>query len=95
MCNFYENVHETVGARISGIGGNSRTKGTHAYNLEKARLTIFSKLVLVLNNLKTNAAFTKFQIRIGGRFPVEEYEAYVLATFLPGVLGDAIKNFAD
>ena len=75
MCAYYENVHETVSSRISGTAGNPKIKGTHAYNLEKARLTLFSKLAVILNNLHTNSAFSKFQIRVGGRFPHEEYEA--------------------
>lgn len=75
MCTFYENVHETISSRLTGTHGNPETKGTHAYNLRKARMTLFSKLSLILNNLKTNSAFSKFQIRVGGRFPSEEYEA--------------------
>ncbi|KAK5171787.1 uncharacterized protein LTR77_003423 [Saxophila tyrrhenica] len=74
MCIFYENVHETVRSRVTGKAGSITKKGTHAYNLEKARTTIFSKLVFVLENLKTNSAFSSFQLRVGGRFPHEEYE---------------------
>lgn len=72
---FYENVHETVQARINGSAGNEDRKGTHAYNLDKARHILFNRLVLLLNNLKTNAEFSKFQLRVGGKFPREEYEA--------------------
>ena len=74
ICAFYENVHETIQARVVGRGGNSKVKGTHAYNLEKTRITIFTKLVLVLTNLRTNVAFSKFQLRVGGAFPHDEYE---------------------
>jgi hypothetical protein len=74
MCAYYENVHETVQARARGVAGNSETKGTHAHNLQKARMVIWSKLVFVLETLKTNSAFSKFQLRVGGRFPFEEYE---------------------
>jgi hypothetical protein len=45
--------------------------------LEKARLTVFGKLLLLLNDMRTNSAFSKFQVRVGGRFPKEEYEGYV------------------
>lgn len=72
---FYENVHETIKARVSGKAGDASRKGTHAYNLERARQSLFSKLVVVLNNLRTNSEFSQFQLRIGGKFPREEYLA--------------------
>lgn len=74
LSNFYSVVHETMAARVKGTDGDARVKGTHAYNLDKARNAVFSKLMLLLNNLKTNAAFSKLQLRVGGRFPREEYE---------------------
>ena len=74
LSNFYSIVHETVRARVTGTDGNARTKGSHAYNLEKARGAVFSKSMLLLNNLATTAEFSRFQIRVGGRFPREEYE---------------------
>ena len=61
-------------SRIQGIGGDEKTKGTHGYHLDKARTTVFSKLGLLLNTLKTNAAFSKFQLNLGGKFPREEFE---------------------
>ncbi len=48
--------------------------GTAAYALEKARMNIFSKLTFIIQTLKTNSGFSKFQVRIGGRFPREEYD---------------------
>ena len=77
LSNFYSIVHETVQSRVKGTDGDALVKGTHAYNLEKARNTVFSKLLLLLTNLKTNAEFSKFQLRVGGRFPRENYEGCV------------------
>ncbi|KAK5157995.1 hypothetical protein LTS14_003918 [Recurvomyces mirabilis] len=77
LSNFYSIVHETVRARVTGADGNSKTKGSHAYNLEKARDAVFSKSVLLLNNLNMNAQFSKFQLRVGGRFPREEYDGLI------------------
>lgn len=57
---FYENVHETVQSRVAGRAGDSSRKGTHAYNLERARQSLFGKIVVVLNNLKTNSEFSQF-----------------------------------
>ncbi|KAK5126657.1 hypothetical protein LTR85_009591 [Meristemomyces frigidus] len=77
LSNFYSIVHETVRSRVRGTDGNAKVKGTHAYHLDKARNVVFSKLILLLTNLKTNAAFSKFQLRVGGRFPSEEYEGLI------------------
>ncbi|KAK0248000.1 hypothetical protein LTS09_016886 [Friedmanniomyces endolithicus] len=77
LSNFYSIVHETVRTRITGTDGDVKVKGTHAYHLEKARDAVFSKSMLLLNNLKTNSQFSKFQLRIGGRFPAAEYEGLI------------------
>lgn len=74
LSNFYSIVHETVRSRVKGTDGSAKVQGTHAYHLDQARDAVFSKLLLLLTNLKTNAAFSKFQLRVGGRFPSEEYE---------------------
>ena len=74
ICSFYSILHQTIRYRITDEGGDQTKKGTHAYNLEKARMAVFSKLITVLGNLRTNSAFSKFQLRVGGRFPQKEYD---------------------
>lgn len=75
MANFYSVVHETVQTHIfQHGGGDPNTKGTRAYHLNKARTAVFSKLILLVTNLRMNSAFSKFQVSLGGRFPREEYE---------------------
>lgn len=78
LANFSSIIHEIVQSRVKGVRGHIEKKGTHAYNLEKARMTVFGKLLLLLNDMRTNSAFSKFQVRVGGRFPKEEYEGYEL-----------------
>jgi hypothetical protein len=77
MANFYSVLHETVKSRLQGNAGHPETKGTRAYHLEKARVKVFTKLVLLTTTLKANSAFSKFQITLGGQFPREEYERYI------------------
>ncbi|KAH9829614.1 putative ER transporter, 6TM, N-terminal [Teratosphaeria destructans] len=79
LSNFYSIVHETVTARVQGTDGDERIKGTHAFNLNKARTAVFAKILLLLNNLKSNSAFSRFQIRVGGRFPIEAYQESVMS----------------
>lgn len=74
LANFSSLVYEIVQSRIKGVEGDVNRKGTHAYNLEKARMKVFGKLLLLLNEMRTNSAFSKFQVRVGGKFPREEYE---------------------
>lgn len=74
---YYAIVHESIAIRVKNQGGDADTKGTHAYHLKKARESVFSKLLALLPALDTNSGFSKFQLRIGGRFPREEYDRYV------------------
>lgn len=74
LANFSSLVHEIVQSRVKGVEGDVRKKGTHGYNLEKARLTVFGKVLSLLNDIRMNSAFSKFQVRVGGKFPREEYE---------------------
>jgi len=74
LANFTTIVHEIIQSRIKGVDGDADTKGTHAYNLEKARIAVFGKMLMLVNQMRTNSAFSKFQLAIGGRFPREEYE---------------------
>lgn len=48
LANFYSIVHETVRSRVQGTEGNQKVKGTHAYHLEKARNTVFTKLMVLI-----------------------------------------------
>ncbi|GAB7358451.1 hypothetical protein MBLNU230_g2515t2 [Neophaeotheca triangularis] len=77
LANLYSIVHETVQARVRGMDGAPSFKGTHAYQLEKARSKVFSKLLPLIQEMKTNSQFSIFQLRVGGRFPKEEYEAII------------------
>ena len=72
---FYENVHETVSSRVGGRAGNTSQKGTHAYNLDRARRALFGKLIIVLNNLRTNSEFSQFQLSIGKQMNAENAES--------------------
>ncbi|KAF2806265.1 uncharacterized protein BDZ99DRAFT_538446 [Mytilinidion resinicola] len=75
--NYYSIVHETVRARIRGDEGDLTTKGSPGKKLEKARLKVFSKQMLVLQSLKTNTAFQKWEVPLGGKFPKKEYDTII------------------
>lgn len=77
LANIYSIVHETIKARVHQVDGDSNVKGTRSYHLEKARTKVFTKLVSLITTLQQNSAFSKMQIRVGGRFPSEEYESLI------------------
>lgn len=77
LANLYSVVHESIKSRVQQIDGDENVKGTRAYHLDKARSQVFLKLIGLLSRLKQNSAFSKAQIRVGGRFPREEYEGLI------------------
>lgn len=77
LANFYSVVHETVQSRIRGDDGDPQAKGTHAHRLDKSRDEVFSKTMALITAMKTNSGFSRFQLRVGGKFPAETYEALV------------------
>lgn len=74
LANMYSIVHETVASRVKKVDGDEKVKGSRAYHLEKARTAVFVKLLTLVTNLQQNSAFSKFQLRVGGRFPHERYQ---------------------
>lgn len=73
LANMFSNVQSTVESRLRGTYGDIQVKGSHAYNLEKAKAKVFVKQIAIISQLQANSAFSKFQLRLGGRFPSEEY----------------------
>ena len=75
LANYYSIVHETVFARMSGQEGDALNKSSAGRRLEKARHTVFSKQMLMIDGMRTYAGFLKWEVPIGGRFPKERYNA--------------------
>jgi hypothetical protein len=76
---FHSLVHETVTVRIRQVEGNLEDKNSAGRRLESARLRTFDKQVLLLNSMKQNIMFQKWEFSLGGRFPSEKYEAIIQA----------------
>jgi len=75
LANYYSVVQETVRTRI--YGREDLSDGSPYEALEKARLKVFSKSVLILQNLRTHSAFIKYDLPIGGRFPKATYDKII------------------
>ena len=59
-------------------------KNSPGRKLEKVRLKIFSKCNLIISGLRTQSSFIRYDIPVGGRFPIEQY--HTLLTDLQSVL---------
>jgi hypothetical protein len=80
LANYYSIVHETVKSRIRDEQGFPETPGSPGHQLSKIRLRVFSKMNLILTILKTHAAFLKWEIPIGGKFPKTQYNTLIRST---------------
>ncbi|KAI9721166.1 MAG: hypothetical protein M1828_005273 [Chrysothrix sp. TS-e1954] len=78
LANYYAVVHESIGARVRGDEGDEHDKNSPGRRLAKARLDAFTKVQVLLAELKEGSSFTKFQINVGGRFPKEIYDRIIL-----------------
>ncbi|KAF2103870.1 hypothetical protein NA57DRAFT_70079 [Rhizodiscina lignyota] len=75
--NYYSIVHELANSRIRGDEGNPDDKKSPGHRLEKARVKVFSKMMLALNGLRAYSGFQKWEVPIGGRFPRKEYNGII------------------
>ncbi|PYH98031.1 MFS transporter [Aspergillus ellipticus CBS 707.79] len=77
LANYYSIIHETVSARMRGDEGDLALKTSSGRRLMKARNKVFSKQMLMLNNLRTYAGFLNWEVAIGGRFPKKRYNSII------------------
>ncbi|PYI02854.1 hypothetical protein BO78DRAFT_324201 [Aspergillus sclerotiicarbonarius CBS 121057] len=77
LANYYSVIHETVSARMRGDEGDLALKTSSGRRLLKARNKVFSKQMLMLNNLRTYAGFLNWEVAIGGRFPKRRYKSII------------------
>ncbi|KAK3708565.1 hypothetical protein LTR37_011460 [Vermiconidia calcicola] len=73
VANYYSVVHETVQIRLAGAQGDPLLKDSPVHQLEKARRTIYVKCQTLLSGLRTQAGFVKYDIPVGGKFPLARY----------------------
>ncbi|KAF2126437.1 hypothetical protein P153DRAFT_346161 [Dothidotthia symphoricarpi CBS 119687] len=76
--NYYSIMHEQVLSRIRGNAGDEENdKKSAGYALRKARDKVFAKQMLALQGLKQHSGFVRWEFPLGGKFPIEEYEAII------------------
>jgi hypothetical protein len=77
LANYYSIVHETVSVRMRQIEGDVADKNSPGYMLQKTRIKLFNKLVLVTQSLKTYRQYIGWEIPIGGKFPTKQYDVVI------------------
>ena len=78
--NYYSTVHETMSARIRGDERDMAGKHSPGRRLQKARMKVYNKQMLLLSNMKVYSTFTKWEILMGGRFPKKKYDDIINST---------------
>lgn len=74
LANFYSVVHATVETRMQGIRSSPGEKMSPSAQLEKVRIKVLGKMILMLGRLREHSNFTRFEPTFGGRFPKEKYD---------------------
>lgn len=77
LANYYSIIHETVSARMRGEEGDLTIKSSAGRRLEKARNTVFSKQMLMLNGLREYSGYLRWEVPIGGQFPKKRYDSII------------------
>ncbi|KAJ9604339.1 hypothetical protein H2200_011173 [Cladophialophora chaetospira] len=79
LANYYSCTHSTVETRLRttpSLAANPKTDPM--YKLDKARQRVFSKLIVMLNRLREQSSFLKYEPTFGGKFPEKTYNELIL-----------------
>ena len=74
LSRYYTIIHETAKSRGNGTEGDPTSETSPGRVLETARLKTFTKLQVLLNQLREVASYSRWQFDFGGRFPFETYK---------------------
>lgn len=77
MANFYSAVHTLVDIRMHQGIPESDDKESPAAKVEKARIKVLHKCVVMLGQLREHAEHSKFEPTFGGQFPREKYDKLI------------------
>jgi Fusaric acid resistance protein-like/Aromatic acid exporter family member 2 len=73
--NYYSCVHTTAHMRLQdGLNYDESKKNSPMARLAKARMKVFTKLVILLGELRESSNLTRFEPTFGGKFPKQTYD---------------------
>lgn len=71
---YYGLTHKAVSLRLSGLQGDVQDKQSPIRRVEKARIQLFAKELILIQAMKNHLTFIRWEPTFGGRFPKEIYE---------------------
>ncbi|KAI1610548.1 hypothetical protein EDD36DRAFT_467609 [Exophiala viscosa] len=71
---YYSLTHKSVALRLKGLEGDVQDKHSPIRRVEKARVKLFAKELILIQAMKNHLHFIKWEPTFGGRFPKELYE---------------------
>lgn len=78
LANFYACAHATVETRLRlGLQANEHDKACPIRKLDKARIKVFEKLMVMMNTLREHSEFTRYEPTFGGKFPKQTYDELI------------------
>jgi hypothetical protein len=72
--NYYSSVHQTVSLRIRGAEGDLRDKMSAGRRLQKFRIQLFVKELILVQGMKQHVKFLAWEPTFGGKFPRASYD---------------------
>lgn len=79
LANYYSCTHSTVEARLRNSSHlHLEKKHDPLRQLDKARHRVFEKLLVMLNRLREQSTFTKYEPTFGGKFPKKTYDELIV-----------------
>ncbi|KAB5536348.1 hypothetical protein GE09DRAFT_1139544 [Coniochaeta sp. 2T2.1] len=67
----------TLKSQIDGTAGDTELQSSPAYRLSKARRKIFGKALRQMSSIQSHVVWQRWELRIGGRFPIETYRTII------------------
>ncbi|CZR54877.1 uncharacterized protein PAC_04761 [Phialocephala subalpina] len=77
LSNYYSCIYQTVNHRIRSAEGDPNDENSPGRKLEKARTRLFAKELILLQGMRHHAAFTSWELSIGGKFPRTSYDKLI------------------
>ncbi|KFZ19176.1 hypothetical protein V501_00789 [Pseudogymnoascus sp. VKM F-4519 (FW-2642)] len=80
LCNYYSSVHQTVALQSRDAEGDLKDKGSPGRRLEKARIRLYVKDLVLLQGIEKHVKFTAWEPTFGGKFPQASYDSIIRFT---------------
>ncbi|KAF2758020.1 hypothetical protein EJ05DRAFT_438934 [Pseudovirgaria hyperparasitica] len=90
----YAIIQETINARARGDDGDMGSKASPGRRLQKERMRILAKILVLIERMRGESEMTRWQLPIDGYFPKETYDK-IIATIDRIVMYSALMGHAS